>query len=94
MKLCQAIVRLLLGVSFKSRGRPKGLVWLCRGILSLEPLGPAAYSQWVLGLNAALVACQTRRKDYVYACPAHTIPRNSMFIVAEAPAPVEPAAPR
>ena len=51
----------------------------------LEPLGPAAYSQWVLGLNAALVACQTRRKDYVYACPAHTIPRNSMFIVAETP---------
>ncbi|CAL8470566.1 g10108 [Coccomyxa elongata] len=59
-------------------------VFTSRGTLLLEPLGPAAYSQWVLGLNAALVACQTRRKEYVYACPAHTIPRNSMFIVADA----------
>lgn len=64
----------------------------CRGVLALEPLGPSAYSQWVLGLNAALVACQTRRKEYVYSCRAHTIPRNSMFIVAEAgPAPVKKA---
>ncbi|BDA45839.1 hypothetical protein COCOBI_07-6260 [Coccomyxa sp. Obi] len=61
-------------------------VFTSRGTLLLEPLGPAAYSQWVLGLNAALVACQTRRKEYVYACPAHTIPRNSMFVVADPPA--------
>ena len=41
------------------------LVYTSRGVLALEPIGPAAYSQWVLGLNAALVACETRRKDYV-----------------------------
>ena len=62
------------------------LVYTSRGVLALEPIGPAAYSQWVLGLNAALVACQTRRKDYVYSCAAHLIPRNSMFIVSAAPA--------
>lgn len=66
----------------------------CRGTLLLEPLGPGAYSQWVLGLNAALVACQTRRKEYVYSCPAHTIPRNSMFIVADAAAGPAPPTPR
>ncbi|KAK9904234.1 hypothetical protein WJX75_007362 [Coccomyxa subellipsoidea] len=70
-------------------------VYTSRGTLLLEPLGPGAYSQWVLGLNAALVACQTRRKDYVYACPAHTIPRNSMFVVADPPAvPAPVPAPR
>jgi hypothetical protein len=63
------------------------LVHTSRGVLALEPLGPSVYSQWVLGLNAALVACQTRRKDYVYSCRAHTIPRNSMFVVADAASP-------
>ena len=62
------------------------LIYTSRGVLALEPIGPAAYSLWVLGLNAALVACQTRRKDYVYSCPAHLIPRNSMFVVSSAPA--------
>jgi len=52
-----------------------------RGVLALEPLGPAAYSQWLLGLNAALAVCQTRRKEYVLGCPARTIPRNSMFVI-------------
>lgn len=61
------------------------LIYTSRGVLALEPIGPAAYSQWVLGLNAALVACQTRRKDYVYGCAAHLIPRNSMFVVQSAP---------
>lgn len=61
------------------------LIFTSRGVLALEPIGPAAYSQWVLGLNAALVACQTRRKDHVYGCAAHLIPRNSMFIVSGAP---------
>ena len=62
------------------------LIYTSRGTLALEPIGPAAYSQWVLGLNAALVACQTRRKDYVHGCAAHLIPRNSMFIVSGTPA--------
>ena len=52
-----------------------------RGVLAIEPLGAAAFSQWVLGLNAALAVCQTRRKEYILACPARTIPRNSMFVI-------------
>ncbi len=62
------------------------LIYTSKGVLALEPIGPAAYSLWVLGLNAALVACQTRRKEYVYSCAAHLIPRNSMFIVSGSPA--------
>jgi hypothetical protein len=58
------------------------LIYTSKGVLALEPIGPTAYSLWVLGLNAALVACQTRRKDYVYSCAAHLIPRNSMFVVS------------
>ena len=67
------------------------LIYTSKGVLALEPIGPAAYSLWVLGLNAALVACQTRRKDYVYSCAAHLIPRNSMFIVSGWPADGEDA---
>ena len=55
--------------------------------------GPPAFSQWVLGLNAALSACAARRRDYVLACPAHLIPRNSMFVVSDAPAAAAPQPP-
>jgi hypothetical protein len=34
------------------------LVYTSRGVLALEPPGPAAFSLWALGLNAALVAAQ------------------------------------
>ena len=34
------------------------MVYTSRGVLALEPPGPAAFSLWALGLNAALVAAQ------------------------------------
>ena len=36
------------------------LVSTSRGLLALEPPGPAAFSQWALGLNVALAAAQAR----------------------------------
>lgn len=65
-----------------SRGKTM-LVHTNRGILALEPPNAAAFSLWVLGLNAALAISQARRKEVIYACPAHAIPRNAMLIVSE-----------
>jgi hypothetical protein len=65
-----------------SRGK-NILVYTNRGVLALEAPSAAAFSLWVLGLNAALTASQSRRQDFIYACPAHAIPRNSMFVVNE-----------
>ena len=56
-----------------------------RGALALEAPDAATHSTWVLGLNAALVSCQTRQRDVLLQAPAHAIPRNSMFVVTPAP---------
>eukprot|EP00884_Botryococcus_braunii_P007336 jgi/Botrbrau1/16603/Bobra.0068s0031.1 len=65
-----------------SRGKTM-LVHTNKGVLALEPPTAAAFSLWVLGLNAALAISQARRKDLVFACPAHAIPRNAMLVVNE-----------
>lgn len=52
-----------------------------RGLLALEAPDAATHATWMLGLNAALVSCETSRKDALLQAPVRAIPRNPMFIV-------------
>jgi hypothetical protein len=57
------------------------LVHTARGVLALAAPNAATHAIWVLGLNAALVSCNTRGKDLLLSAPVHAIPRNPMFVV-------------